>query len=95
MWARFRSNQLTKTQKVKKNIISVYVIEVLTYHFDEILKIEEMTVLFVKISHFHAFFDIIYAVKLKKKKKISKAATWVPSVISINESVKISSQSVK
>ena len=55
-----------------------------------------MAVLFIKINHFHAFFDIIYAVKLKKKKKrFQKTATWVPSVISINESVKISSQSVK
>ena len=26
-----------------------------------------MAVLFIKINHFHAFFDIIYAVKLKKK----------------------------
>ena len=53
-----------------------------------------MAVLFIKINHFHAFFDIIYAVKLKKK-RFQKTATWVPSVISINESVKISSQSVK
>ena len=48
-----------------------------------------MAVLFIKINHFHAFFDIIYAVKLKKK-RFQKTATWVPSVISINESVKIS-----
>ena len=53
-----------------------------------------MSVLFIKINHFHAFFDIIYAVKLKKK-RFQKTATWVPSVISINESVIISSQSVK
>ena len=25
-----------------------------------------MAVLFIKINHFHAFFDIIYAIKLKK-----------------------------
>ena len=53
-----------------------------------------MAVLFIKINHFHAFFDIIYAVKLTKK-RFQKTATWVPSVISINESVKISSRSVK
>ena len=43
-----------------------------------------MAVLFIKINHLHAFFDIIYAVKLKKKKRFQKTATWVPSVISIN-----------
>ena len=53
-----------------------------------------MAVLFIKINHFHAFSDIIYAVKFEKK-RFQKTATWVPSVISINESVKISSQSVK
>ena len=53
-----------------------------------------MAVLFIKLNYFNAFFDIIYAVQLKKK-GFQKTATWVPSVISINESVKISSQSVK
>ena len=53
-----------------------------------------MAVHFIKINHFYPFFDIIYAVKLEKK-RFQKTATWVPSVISKNESVKISSQSVK
>ena len=31
-----------------------------------------MAVLFIKINHFYAFFDIIYAVKFKKKKDLKK-----------------------